>query len=159
MRPPLAEQTDVDTLWTHLHTTIDCIATDHAPHTLAEKESTRPPPGVTGLETALPVMLTAVQQKRLTLERLIELMSTNPRRIYKLPAQSNTSVEVDPQARYTIANGDLHTKCGWSPFAGFTVTGRLQRVVLRGQTVFELDKPGVPGKILAQPGYGRLIPS
>jgi len=159
MRPPLAEQTDVDTLWVHLNTTIDCIATDHAPHTLAEKESVRPPPGVPGLETALPLMLSAVQQKRLSLERLIELMSTNPRRIYKLPAQPDTFVEVDPQARYTIANSALHTKCGWSPFAGLTVAGRLQRVVLRGQTVFEREKSGSSGKILVQPGYGRLIPS
>jgi carbamoyl-phosphate synthase/aspartate carbamoyltransferase/dihydroorotase len=85
MRPRLVRQTDVDALWSHLNDTIDCIATDHAPHTLAEKHSDTPPPGVAGLETSLPLMLTAVHEDRLTIERLIELMATNPRRIYNLP--------------------------------------------------------------------------
>ncbi|VAW42414.1 Dihydroorotase, partial [hydrothermal vent metagenome] len=95
MRPKLGTPSDVAALWEHLHDTIDCIATDHAPHTLAEKRSATPPPGVIGLETSLPLMMTAVQQNRLTLERLIELMSTNPRRIYNLPTQPDTAVTVE----------------------------------------------------------------
>ncbi|MEW5959254.1 MAG: dihydroorotase, partial [Chloroflexota bacterium] len=117
-----------------------------------------PPPGVPGLETSLPLLLTAVQDRRLTLERLIELMALNPRRIYQLPAQPDTLIEVDPQTRYPITNEALHTRCGWSPFAGQTVSGWVRRVVLRGQTVFEATEPGAPGKILARPGYGRMIP-
>ena len=159
MRPRLAEPADVEALWAHLNTTIDCIATDHAPHTRAEKESSQPPPGVPGLETALPLLLTAVQENRLTLARLVELMASNPRRIYRLPAQPDTLVEVDPQARYTITNAALHTRCGWSPFAGQTVTGWVRRVVLRGQPVYEATEPGALGQILAQPGRGRLIPA
>jgi dihydroorotase len=159
MRPRLAEPADVDALWAHLNTTIDCIATDHAPHTRAEKESTQPPPGVPGLETSLPLLLTAVQDKRLTLDRLVELMAGNPRRIYHLPAQPDTLVEVDPQTHYTITTEALHTRCGWSPFAGQTVTGWVRRVVLRGQPVYEATEPGAPGQILAQPGRGRIIPS
>jgi len=158
MRPRLATKKDVYALWAHLNTTIDCIATDHAPHTVAEKESDTPPPGIVGLETSLPLMLTAVKEKRLTLERLIELMSTNPRKIYNLPEQPDTYVEVDPDAKYTISNAELQTKCGWTPFAGRKVTGRVQRVVLRGQTVYDFAQPDMAGRILATPGSGQVIP-
>lgn len=153
MRPRLASQTDVDALWRHLPATIDCVATDHAPHTLAEKQSPNPPPGVPGLETSLPLMLTAVAEKRLTIERLIELMSTNPRRIFNLPSQPDTRVEVDPQARYTLSNDGLQTKCGWSPFLGRQVTGRVRRVVLRGADAF------ADGRIVARPGSGKIVES
>ncbi|MBN1219174.1 MAG: amidohydrolase family protein [Anaerolineae bacterium] len=158
MRPKLATQADVDTLWSHLNTTIDCIATDHAPHTLAEKHSPNPPPGVPGLETALPLMLTAVREGRLTLERLIDLMHTNPRRIFNLPEQPNTYLEVDPEVRYTISNDELQTKCGWTPFDGVTVIGRVQRVVLRGQTAYDAGQPDISCRILVKPGSGRVIP-
>jgi dihydroorotase len=56
-------------LWAHINDTVDCIATDHAPHTLAEKQSANPPPGIAGLETSLPLLLTAMQQGRLSLDR------------------------------------------------------------------------------------------
>ncbi|MBE7550677.1 MAG: amidohydrolase family protein [Anaerolineales bacterium] len=152
MRPRLAAAADVEALWRHLDTTVDCIATDHAPHTLAEKQSANPPPGVPGLETSLPLLLTAAAEKRLSLERLIELMATHPRRIFKLPPQPDTWVEVDPRASYTLSNEGLQTKCGWSPFSGMRVTGRVQRVVLRGTEVY------ADGKVLAQPGSGQMIP-
>lgn len=137
MRPRLAEQADVETLWAHINTTVDCIATDHAPHTLEEKRGGNGPPGVPGLETSLPLMLTAVAEGRLTMARLIELMAHNPRRIFGLPKQPNTWVEIDPQASYQLSNQGLHTKCGWSPFSGVTVQGKVRRVVLRGKVVFE----------------------
>lgn len=152
MRPKLAAAADVEALWSHLDMTIDCIATDHAPHTLAEKQSVPPPPGVPGLETSLPLMLTAVAEKRLSLERLVELMANNPRRIFKLPPQPDTWVEADPQANYILSNEGLQTKCGWSPFLGMSMTGRVRRVVLRGIEVY------ADGKVLAQPGNGRVIP-
>jgi carbamoyl-phosphate synthase/aspartate carbamoyltransferase/dihydroorotase len=158
MRPHLAEQEDQEALWAHLDSTIDCIATDHAPHTLAEKAASPPPPGVPGLETSLPLLLNAVKAQRLSLERLIALMHTNPKRIFNLPDQPQTYVEVDPTARYTISNDQLHTKCGWSPFAGLTVTGRVQRVVLRGQAVYDASRPNKETRILAQPGTGHLLP-
>jgi carbamoyl-phosphate synthase/aspartate carbamoyltransferase/dihydroorotase len=137
MRPRLGTRRDVEALWAHLDTTVDCIATDHAPHTLAEKRSADPPPGVPGLETALPLMLTAVSEGRLTLGRLTELMDRNPRRIFHLPAQPETWIEVDPDDRHVIDNEGLHTKCGWSPFAGRRVRGRIRRVQLRGDLVFD----------------------
>jgi carbamoyl-phosphate synthase/aspartate carbamoyltransferase/dihydroorotase len=137
MRPRLAGPEDVAALWGHIHSTVDCIATDHAPHTLAEKSGDNPPPGVPGLETALPLMLTAVAQRRLSLDRLVELMSTNPRRIFDLPAQPDTWIEVDTDAEFEIGPDGLHTRCGWTPFAGMRARGRLDRVILRGKAVFE----------------------
>jgi carbamoyl-phosphate synthase/aspartate carbamoyltransferase/dihydroorotase len=151
MRPRLAAQSDVDALWEHINNTIDCIATDHAPHTLAEKQSASPPPGVAGLETSLSLMLTAVHNGRLTLGRLTELMSANPRRIYSLPPQPDTHIEVETDAVYTINNHGLYTKCGWTPFDGMQVQGRVERVILEGRTVFE------EGQVTAEAGSGRVI--
>jgi carbamoyl-phosphate synthase/aspartate carbamoyltransferase/dihydroorotase len=85
-------------------------------------------------------------------------MSTNPRKIYNLPEQSDTYIEVDPDTKYTIANADLQSKCGWTPFDGWEVTGRVQRVFLRGQVVYDVLQPGVAGRILAKPGSGQVIP-
>ncbi|HOT91953.1 MAG TPA: amidohydrolase family protein [Anaerolineae bacterium] len=137
MRPRLATQADVEALWAHLDTTIDCIATDHAPHTRAEKLGPDAPPGVPGLETALPLMLTAVAEGRLTLERLVALMAHNPRRIFALPEQPETWIEVALDAAYTLSDEGLHTKCGWSPFSGMTIRGKVERVQLRGALVFQ----------------------
>jgi carbamoyl-phosphate synthase/aspartate carbamoyltransferase/dihydroorotase len=151
MRPRLATPDDVRALWEHLVDTVDCIATDHAPHTLAEKHGPNPPPGVPGLETALPLMLTAVRDGRLTLERLVALMATNPRRIYQLPYQPDTRLEVEADETYTIEAANLYTKCGWTPFAGATVTGRVRRVIVRGECVVE------DGRVLAPAGSGKVI--
>lgn len=150
MRPILGTPDDVAALWAHINDTIDCIATDHAPHTLAEKRSGTPPPGVAGLETSLPLMLNGVVNGRITSDRLIELMATNPRRIFNLPQQSDTQVEVE-MTPYTINNQNLYTKCGWTPFAGMKAAGQVTRVTLRGQVVYE------DGQVVAQPGSGQII--
>jgi carbamoyl-phosphate synthase/aspartate carbamoyltransferase/dihydroorotase len=150
MKPPLATEADRAALWENLDV-VDCIATDHAPHTSAEKEGQTPPPGVPGLETMLPLLLTAVAEGRLTVERLVELTHDAPRRIYGLPAQPDTWIEVDEHARDTLSRSTLHTRCGWTPFEGMAVQGRIRRVVLRGQIAFE------DGQILARPGSGRVI--
>jgi len=150
MKPPLATAEDVAALWANL-AFIDCVATDHAPHTQAEKEGDSPPPGVPGLETMLPLLLTAVAEGRLSLDRLIQLTYETPRRIFGLPVQPDTQVEVDPQVRYTLDSDNLLTKCGWTPFDGMVVQGRVRRVVLRGQVAYE------EGKIKVTPGFGRMM--
>ena len=150
MRPLLGTADDVAALWAHLNDTIDCIATDHAPHTLDEKHSATPPPGVPGLETSLPLMLAAVQDGRLSVARLTALMCDNPRRLFGLPPQPDTRVEVDMTPWVIPATG-WRTKCDWTPFAGLTAGGRVARVVLRGQTVYE------DGVVLAAPGTGQLL--
>jgi carbamoyl-phosphate synthase/aspartate carbamoyltransferase/dihydroorotase len=109
-------------LWANLDV-VDCIATDHAPHTVAEKRGPEPPPGVPGLETMLPLMLTAVHEGRLTLERLIELTSTNPRRIFDLPQPPDSFVEVEIGPARELPEPGYHTRPDWSPFAGMTARG------------------------------------
>jgi dihydroorotase len=150
VKPPLATEADQAALWANLDV-IDCIATDHAPHTRDEKEGPTPPPGMPGLETILPLMLTAVAEGRLSLERLVELTHDAPLRIFGLPTQLDTWVEVDPNARYSLSHDGLHTRCGWTPFDGMTVRGRVLRVVLRGQTVVEA------GKLQARPDLARVV--
>ncbi len=150
VKPPLASDADVSALWANLDV-IDCIATDHAPHTHAEKESDAPPPGVPGLETMLPLLLTTVAEGRLTLERLVQLTHEAPRRIFALPTQPDTRIEVDPDACFTLSHDNLHTRCGWTPFEGMAVRGRIRQVVLRGEVVYQ------DGNIRAEPGFGQVI--
>jgi len=136
MRPRLAETRDVEALWSHITSTIDIIASDHAPHTLAEKSDlTNPPPGVPGLESTLPLMLTAVADGRLILERLQELLYFNPRRIFHLPVQEETWVEASLGESYEFPCHPLMTKCGWTPFAGMRLRGRVLRVMVQGRQV------------------------
>jgi carbamoyl-phosphate synthase/aspartate carbamoyltransferase/dihydroorotase len=150
VRPRLATQSDVDALWENMDV-IDCFATDHAPHTVEEKDSDNPPPGFPGLETILPLLLTAVSESRLTIPDVIQKMYTNPKRIFNLPDQPETWVEVDENATYEIKAAEQLTRCGWTPFEGWQVKGKIRKVVLRGQIAFE------DGKILAPAGYGRNI--
>jgi dihydroorotase-like cyclic amidohydrolase len=152
VRPELATESDRQALWASLNV-IDCIATDHAPHTLAEKDGADPPPGFPGLETALGLMLTAVSDGRLTLDQVVERMAHGPRRIFGLPAQPETWIEVDPDGDWEVTLASRKTRCRWSPFAGWKLKGRVQRVVLRGKTVFE------GGRVLAKPGSGRNVSS
>jgi carbamoyl-phosphate synthase/aspartate carbamoyltransferase/dihydroorotase len=147
VRPRLAAAADRQALWDNLEV-IDCFATDHAPHTLAEKDGENPPPGFPGLETLLPLLLTAVHQGRLSLDDLVARLHTNPRRIFHLPEQPQTWIEVDPDAAWNIRSSELYTRCAWTPFEGWQVRGRVRRVVLRGQTAFQ------DGQVLAPPGSG-----
>lgn len=150
VRPRLATQADVDALWENLDV-IDCFATDHAPHTVEEKDSDNPPPGFPGLETLLPLLLNAVSEKRLTIDDIIQKSVTNPRKIFNLPEQPETWIEVDETAEYEIKAADQFTRCNWTPFEGWKVKGRVRKVVLRGKVAFE------DGKVLAEQGYGRNV--
>jgi dihydroorotase-like cyclic amidohydrolase len=150
MKPPLRKGYDVDALWTNLHV-IDMIATDHAPHTRQEKEGNSPAFGVPGLETSLPLMLTAVNLGKLTLDRLVEIMYTAPARVFRVPPQPDTYIEVDTGRKWRISGDDLQTRCGWTPFEGMAVIGAVKSVVLRGREV-------VRGRIVkAEPGLGLKI--
>jgi carbamoyl-phosphate synthase/aspartate carbamoyltransferase/dihydroorotase len=147
VRPSLVEPSDRAALWENL-AYIDCFATDHAPHLLAEKDGPKPPPGFPGLETALPLLMTAVHEGRLSLRDLEARACHNPRRIFRLPEQPDTWVEIDEEARWTLPASGYQTRCDWSPFAGTPVRGRVERVVLRGAVAYE------GGQVLAAPGSG-----
>eukprot|EP00117_Sycon_ciliatum_P043686 scpid5446/ scgid31602/ CAD protein; Glutamine-dependent carbamoyl-phosphate synthase; Aspartate carbamoyltransferase; Dihydroorotase len=150
--PCLVSQEDQDALWDNLDV-IDCFATDHAPHALSEKQSETPPPGFPGLETMLPLLLTAVREGRLTFEDIIKRLSTNPRRIFGLPEQPDTYIEVDMEEKWTIPEAMPFTKSKWTPFAGREVIGSVRKVVLRGKVAY------IDGAILAEPGTGRDVRS
>src|SRR5689334_17353639 len=143
VRPRLATKEDVAALWNNMDV-IDCFATDHAPHTLEEKDSDNPPPGFPGLETLLPLLLTAVDDGRLTMDHIVEKSIVNPRKIFNLPEQPETWIEVDENVRLEIKAEDHFTRCGWTPFEGWKVTGKVRKVVLRGRIAFE------DGNILAK---------
>jgi len=149
MKPFLKPQTDVDFLWQHLDY-IDIVESDHAPHTKAEKERDQPPFGVPGLETTLPLLLTAEAKGRLTRQQLLDRLHYNSARIFNIATDDTTKIEVDMN-EFEIKNEDLLTKAGWTPFAGRHVIGKVQKVSLHGQPVFE------NGHVLAQPGSGRII--
>jgi len=150
VRPRLATAADQQALWDNLDV-IDCFATDHAPHTVAEKDGDNPPPGFPGLETALPLLLTAVAAGRLTMADLVARLAINPRRIFGLPAQEDTWIEIDPDATWDIRAAEMHSRCAWTPFEGWRVRGRVQCVTLRGQTAY------ADGSLLAAPGAGRDV--
>jgi carbamoyl-phosphate synthase/aspartate carbamoyltransferase/dihydroorotase len=150
VRPPLTKPDDRTALWEYMEF-IDCIATDHAPHTRAEKLSGNPPPGFPGLETSLALMLTAVHKGRLTINDIIQRMHDNPKLIFSLPDQPDTEIEVDPEATWTVRGAEMQSRSSWSPFEGWTLRGRVVRTILRGQTVYK------DGSVLAEPGIGQNV--
>lgn len=156
--PPLRAQKDVDALRENLDV-VDCIATDHAPHTLEEKRGPTPPSGVPGLETALPLMLTAALEDRLPLAEIARLMAQGPAYVFGLgckgsiaPGYDADLTLVDAEVERAIGEQPMQTKCGWSPFEGHKVKGYVKQVFLRGKVVYADEE------ILAAPGYGQVVP-
>jgi len=149
VKPPLMGNEDKQALWKNMDI-IDCFATDHAPHTEEEK-TTKFTPGFPGLETALPLLLTAVKNGRLTLNDIVTKYHKNPKKIFNLKSQRNTYIDVDLNEQWTIPNKTKYTKCDWTPFAGMKVCGKVKRVVLRNKVVY------VDGDILSRDGYGKCI--
>ncbi len=150
MRPTLGSTDDRAALWEHLGGTIDCVATDHAPHTVAEKQGANPPPGVPGLETMLPLLLTAVAEGRLRLEDIIQLVVEAPARIFGLTLrQGHVEVEIGPS--WELPEQGYLTRCDWSPFGGMQVRGRVLSTTLRGRAAY------ADGQVVAPPGSGQLL--
>jgi len=147
VKPPLVTKRDQTALWENLDV-IDCFATDHAPHLIAHKLA-KNVPGYPGLETILPLLLTAVNENRLTLEEIIQKMYTNPKKIFNLPDQYYTYIEIDLDETWTIPAQLNFTKANWTPFAGRAVKGKIRRVVLRGEVAF------IDGQVLVPPGFGQ----
>jgi carbamoyl-phosphate synthase/aspartate carbamoyltransferase/dihydroorotase len=153
VKPFLKTKKDQEFLWANLDM-IDLIESDHAPHTKEEKEEQEiAPTGLTGLETTLGLLLTAKSQGKLTLEQIIDKCYTKPKEIFSIPTDENTKIEIDEQEEWTVENGKLFTKPNWSPYNGWKLKGRVKRVFLHGEKVFE------DGKILSQPGSGKILKS
>jgi dihydroorotase len=146
MNPPLREKRHGEALWKALKAgVIDCIATDHAPHTREEKDKGFPhaPSGMPGVETSLPLMLDRVNQGLCTLTEVVRWMSANPARLYGLKGKGRIEagydadlVLIDMAREKTIENGKLQTKVNWSPYHGWKVKGWPVITMVNGHIVF-----------------------
>lgn len=156
MNPPIRDQYHVDGLWRGLlNGVVDVIGSDHAPHTIEEKLKPYPksPSGMPGVQTLLPIMLMHVAKGTLSLERLVDLTSAGPARIFQLVNKGRMAVGydaditlIDLKAKYTILNEDQESKCKWTPFHEFDVQGQVKSTIIRGNIIMrdgELNLKGL----------------
>lgn len=160
--PPLRDKHGVDGLWEAVKNgSVDVIGSDHAPHTLKEKEAESVwdvKVGIPGLETTLPLLLTEVQRGRISIGDVVRLMSENPAEIFKLKNKGRLKegndadlIVVDLSRKYKIDPSKFHSKAKWSPFEGREVQGRTVKTIVAGHVVMDDDE------IVAEPGSGRII--
>jgi len=153
MNPPIREARHREGLWTGVASgAVDVIGSDHAPHTRAEKARSYPesPSGMPGVQTLLPLLLTHAAEGRLSLERVVDLTSHGPARLFNLRDKGRLAAGfhadyslVDLKTRWPIPDSWIASKCGWSPFTGMEMTGRPVATILRGRPVMlegELDE-------------------
>lgn len=164
-QPPLRDQADVYAAWrATADGTIDAIGTDHFARTRAQKLAPgiafdKIPPGVSNLETLLPMLYSeGVRKERITIERLVEVLATGPARIAGLASKGEIAVGrdadlvlFDPERTRTVRASEMHSASDYDPYEGWIVTGWPKRVLLRGAVVYD-------GEIRATPGTGRLVP-
>ena len=146
MNPPLRSESRCEALFERVRDgTVDVVATDHAPHTVAEKEAslTEAPSGVPGVETMVPLLLGQVATGRLSLSRVRDLVAANPARIFGLPEKGGVEpgadadlVLVDLDATESVRADRLHTACGWTPFEGKTAVFP-ELTLVRGEPVYD----------------------
>lgn len=168
MNPPIREAAHQAPLWAGLlDGTIDMIATDHAPHSIEEKQADLPAPdsiwnvacGFPGVETSLPLMLTAVNEGRLSLPDVARLMAGAPARAFGLAHRKGSLsigvdadiVLVDMEARATLSANTLHSRGKVSAYEGRSVTGLPVLTLLRGSVVARKGQP------VGTPGIGRQL--
>jgi dihydroorotase len=140
MNPPLRSADDREALIEGLADgTIDAIATDHAPHSSAEKSRglSGSAMGIVGLETAFPVLYTKlVLSGRIPLERLLDAMSDAPRRIFRIPVRPEDRVVIDLEREFTIDSGRFLSMGKATPFDGWKVRGLVLETIHNGKTVY-----------------------
>ena len=166
IHPAVKYPADRAALWAGLHDgTIDCVATDHAPHTVEEKQRSvwEASPGAIGVQTLLPLMLTEVAHGRLSLERCVELLSANPARCHGLnprkgvivPGADADLVLVDLDRRQTLRGADMLTPNHLTPFEGVQVQGVPLLTLLRGAVIAQDGGVvGMPRGMSVRPGRG-----
>ncbi len=155
MNPPIRSQHHVDALWKALEQgVVDCIGSDHAPHTLEEKAQSYPksPSGMTGVQTLVPIMLNHVHEGRLSLERFVDLTSAGPCRIYNVASKGRMVkgydadfTIVDLKAERTITDKWIASRSDWTPYDGMKVTGWPVSTIIRGNVVMH------EGELLGNP--------
>tara|TARA_B100000700_G_scaffold132836_1_gene148355 strand:- start:359 stop:1708 length:1350 start_codon:yes stop_codon:yes gene_type:complete len=148
--PPIREKHHQDALWRAINdNTVDILASDHAPHTLDEKAQTYPssPSGTPGVQTLVPVMLNHVSNKKLSIERLVDLWSHGPHRIHKIHNKGQITkgydadiTLVDLNKKMTITNAQQKSRTGWTPYDGLNVKGWPVMTMIRGNVVMREDE-------------------
>ena len=147
MNPPIREITHQRGLWAGISDgTVTAIGSDHAPHTREEKDEGYPnsPSGMPGVQTLLPIMLDHVNNGRLNLNRLVQLTSSGPAKLYNASSKGKISIGfdadltlVDLKRQQTISQDWLASKCGWSPYLNKKVTGWPVATILRGKVIMQ----------------------
>ncbi|MAG91911.1 dihydroorotase [Candidatus Woesearchaeota archaeon] len=148
MKPRLKTEHDQKALWKGVHDgTVDLIATDHAPHLKEEKEKANYPFGVPGVETMLPLLLDAYNNKKIDLSTIMKLCCENPAEIFRIKNKGILKegydadlVIVDLEKRQAVRNQDLLTKCRWSPFEGKILKGWPITTIVNGNVVYDDGK-------------------
>jgi len=149
MNPPVREGRHRDALWQAIADgVVDVLGSDHAPHTIEEKDRPYPgsPSGMPGVQTLVPLMLDHMNAGRLSLERFVDLTSAGPNRIYGIAGKGRIALGydadftiVDLKAERTINTDWMATKSGWTPFDGRKVTGWPAATIIRGAIVMRED--------------------
>lgn len=128
---------------------IDLIESDHAPHTKEEKDSENPPFGVPNLETTLGLLLSAIRKNLISIEEIRRLCHDAPSEIFGI--NQDAEIEVDENEEWIVRGLDLQTKCKWSPFEGWKLKGRVKKVWIRKNLIFENNR------FLIEPGFGKTL--
>lgn len=144
--PAVKSQKDKDLLWKALlDDRIDVIATDHAPHTLEEKENvyTKAPSGGPLVQHALVAILEAFHNEKISIEKIVEKMCHNPAILFEIEKRGYIKegyfadlVIVNPHNPWTVKKDNLLYKCGWSPFEGTTFKSRITHTFVNGELVY-----------------------
>ena len=169
MNPPIRYTEDRETLWKRLKDgTIDCVVTDHAPHTLESKSVGFPnaPAGMPGVETSLPLMLTHAMDGRCSVTDVAKWMCAGPAKVYGIQKKGSL-IEgydgdlalVDLDTRRTITDEDTWTRVGWTPYSGMELTGWPMYTIVDGNVVHKREVGGsLRGLSLAPAGsVGRAM--
>ncbi len=169
MNPPIRYTEDKDTLWKRLKDgTIDCVVTDHAPHTLESKSVGYPnaPAGMPGVETSLPLMLTHAMDGKCSVSDVVRWMCAGPAKVYGmdhkgsiLEGYDGDLTLVDLETRRAITDADTWTRVGWTPYAGMELTGLPMWTIVDGIPVHKRTPGGsFRGEAIGAPGCaGRAL--
>lgn len=157
MKPPVRTREEREELWGNLNK-VDFLSTDHAPHTLEEKESDNPPNGIPSVEVFLPLLIDAAYRNRLSWTELARLASGGAAKVFGLKNKGGIEkgkdadlVVVGKDDWHMIKSEELHSKCGWSPYNNWEVKGSIEKVFLRGELI--IDEKEFIGK----KGFGKEI--
>ncbi len=136
------------------------VASDHAPHSIEEKRQpvAKVPPGIPGLETTLPLLLTLVSKGKMSLKRMVNMLSANPADRFGISSKGRLTVGadgdvilVDPKKRSRVNPENFLSKAKYSPFEGFETRGGVEKTIVAGRVVFD------SGRITAPPGVGQVL--